>query len=217
MTSYVNGADKILEQMQSYWLGYDYNPDIINCVVPFFSISEPRKIDKIKQILNDIIIKHNNNKYNLPGYKDDTNIIIFVLDHIVIKIYHRDNFDKIKTILSSSHINIETVLSKYDFEYMVFIVNEKITPLLTPDCKLNITKEIISPEDLYIQISAGLKHIHKLNFLHNDISLDNIGFKIVDKKIIYVLFDFGASKLNYDKILFFNEFTKLRSSINRYL
>jgi len=217
MTTYYKGVDKILEQMQKKWLGYDYNPDIIKCIIPFFNITEPRKIDKIKQILNDIIIKHNNSEYNLSGYKDDTNIIIFILDHTVIKIYHKNHFEKIKPILSTSHINIETVISKYDFEDMVFIVNEKITPLLTPDCKLNISSDKILSEDIHKQISDGLAHLHKLNYIHYDVSLDNIGYKIIDSTIYYILFDFGISKLNTDKSLFFSDFDNLRKSINRYL
>jgi serine/threonine protein kinase len=216
--SCISGADNLLLQIHA-WQCVDYDPNYIKSFVTFFNITELRKVDKIKQIINDIITKFNHSKSTLIGYKDDTNIIVLILDDIVIKLYHIDHFNSIKQIIDHPHTNIETVLSKYELEDIVVIVNEKIIPMLSAECILNpdISHLTISGENIFHQISDGLCHIHKSNYIHNDVSLDNIGLKIVKDKIIYVLFDFGASKINYDKELFFDEFNKLRSSIMRYL
>ena len=212
-------SNQLFYTMHEYWLCYEHSPKKIKSSVSFFNINDAEKVKTIKIIFNQILIKYNFNNTNLLSFKDDTNIIVFVLDFIVIKVYSLHKYNMIKDIINITHESIEKTLEIFFTDNIVIVVNEKVLPLLTctGDLNQNINWEQVQKEQIYDNITNALNKIHKLGYLHNDVSLDNIGLKIINKVYHFILFDFGASIKVSDNSLYILEFEKLSKSIYRYL
>ena len=206
--------DKILAEICINWLAED-NPD--NFFKKIFENVTEEKIINFEEILSNINETYNRNFTTLYSYKDDTNIIVIVLDYCVIKIYKKNHYDKVKSVIQLEDINIEKCLFIQEYDNIVFVVTEKINIFLNSYGELNSLPQKVIKEDLYNQISLALSKIHKIGYIHNDVSLDNIGYKFIDGKYTFVIFDFGASRKYtiYDNIK--SESDKLVASINRYL
>ena len=214
-------ADAIFQDMQTNWLCYDYNPNIIKCSVPFFNITDQKLLFFIKSIFDEIIQNFNNKQINLESYKDDTNIIVFVLKHVVIKIYSIDKYLAIAPLLFINHPNVEKVIATYSLDTMVVTVTEKITPLL--NCygvkNTNIEWASISREDIREQITKALTVIHNLKYLHNDVSFDNMGLKKNGDNNTFILYDFGGSTYNKNASIEYKvkDYTCLHNAIKKHL
>jgi len=206
--------DKILSQIYADWLEGD-NPD--NFFKKIFGNVTPEKIINFEQNLSNINEIYNHNCSTVHSYKDDTNIIIIVLDNCVVKIYKKNQYDNIKSVILLEDNNIEKCLYIQEYDNIVFVVTEKINIFLNSYGELNPLPDKVTKEDLYNQISLALSKIHEIGYIHNDVSLDNIGYKFVNGKYIFIIFDFGASRqyTNYDNIGM--ESDKLIASIDRYL
>lgn len=212
-------SNQLFYTMHEEWLCYTHSPEEIKSSVSFFSTNDSKKVNAIKIIFNNILVKYNFYNINLLSFKDDTNVIVFVLDFIVIKVYSINTYSKIKDIINITHKSIEKTLEIFFTDNIVIVVNEKIIPLLTCTGELNqnIDWTLVNKEDIYNDISCALNEIHRLGYLHNDVSLDNIGLKIVNSTFCFVLFDFGASLKISDSSLSILEYEKLSKSIYKYL
>ena len=90
-----------------------------------------KKKNDINKIFNRITNKYNKRNQKVEMVKTDTGIIVIVLKHIVIRIYKKEKYEKIKDILDLIHPNIETTIDKIQFENLFFVISKKIIPILT--------------------------------------------------------------------------------------
>lgn len=208
----------------------------------FSHIYEPELYERMIEMIHYLLENYNCNKFFIKSIKDDTNIVVIVFEHIVIRIYTKELYDSISEIynIDTSHIErlihieylnatgIENISDNQRTIY-AFTITEVLIPCLKCHSigMISINPELkkygieIDSEILYMEISTALEHLHHRNILHRDCQLDNIGIrKNFDGTHTYVLFDFGLSKkyevkLSYSTIL--NEKTKLAKSIQRYL
>ena len=129
-----------------------------------------KKKNDINKIFNRITNKYNKRNQKVEMVKTDTGIIVIVLKHIVIRIYKKEKYEKIKDILDLIHPNIETTIDKIQFENLFFVISKKIIPILT-DFNINPLlnkKKIIKDkliEDIYmlylilVQLQKKVKHL----------------------------------------------------------
>jgi len=173
---------------------------------------------QINKQINELLIKYDCNP-NILHLKEDIDLII-VFEKIVIKIF---NVKKNKNIIElyNKIINIKSDYLEHIYEtilvdeiYLLFVVSKKI---VSPINKINI---ISNTNKINSNIYNALIDLTNNNILHNDVSIDNIGFDTeIDK---YILFDFAGSKiisldndnLEIRKNNIFNNLNKLNKSIN---
>ena len=154
---------------------------------------QKKKCD-INKIFNRITNKHNKRGQKVEMIKTDTGIIVIVLKHIVIRIYKKEKYEKIKDILDLIHPNIENTIDKIQFENLFFVISKKIIPILT-DFNINplLDKKKIIKDKLIEDIDSALNEIDENGYIQGDARLDNVGVEINDNEYIYVIFDFGAT------------------------
>ena len=114
--------DKILSEIHLSWLAED-KPD--NFFKKIFENVTEDKITNFERILSNINEIYNHNSSTIHSYKDDTNIIVIVLDNCVVKIYKKNQYDKIKSIILLNDNHIEKCLYIQEYDNIVFVVNEK--------------------------------------------------------------------------------------------
>ena len=157
----------------------------------------------VNRILNQITKKYNNNNQDVELIKTDTGIIVIILKNIVIKIYTKNKYDKIKEIIESKHPNIEKKIKHIKLKNFYFVISEKVIPVLI-DFKINpiLNNEKVKKDKEKIEknINSALDEIDELGFVHGDTRLDNIGVKINENKYTYILFDFGATNIKNESI-----------------
>lgn len=138
--------------------------------------------------------------------KDDTSTMTLVFNHMVIRIYHIYDFERIKDILNIEHMNKEKTL--YDKTLKVsptrgvaFAVSELLIPLLSDiefyKLQPNIDNSTIIKEmnRLKSEITTVNRFIStKTQKCQGDCTLDNIGIRVnPDHTYTFVLFDFGSA------------------------
>jgi serine/threonine protein kinase len=178
----------------------------------------PAKFENIKDLINGICERHNNGLADMLVFKNDTNIDVIVLNNCVIRFYSPDNYNSKLPILNrlNENNNLERILENN----MVIIdeqpsygytVSEILTPLINSDNEFQIEITPERKEALIEQINQALGFLHQNNILHNDVSIDNIGFRESDQS--FVLFDFGASKIVEDTRLLDSDFQSFHRSL----
>ena len=102
------------------------------------------------------------------------------------------------------------VSDEHNFGY---VVSEKLVPLI--DNKGNKTFDF-NIEQLKENVKDAINYLHQFKILHNDVSVDNTGYRPSDNS--YVLFDFGLSKIvSDDKIeLLQLDYDSLDFSLSRF-
>lgn len=162
-------------------------------------IDKKNRFELLNTEINNIL----NNYYEegeeiiLNCFKDDM-IFVLILDKISIKIYTKIKFDNVRELYDilikneNQHlehiyeiINIDIGIDNY-----VIVVSETL--------EIEDVIQIITCKDIDEQIIKGsLKYLNDNGWIHNDTSLDNIGYKKKSDKddiICFVLFDFEKSK-----------------------
>jgi hypothetical protein len=180
---------------------YDFNPEypaipFLNRFAMFDNICSAKIL---KPIFEDILINFNRNNVNVLSSKSNAALTI-ILEHCVVRIYNNDIFNrKIKNLLpivisaeNSENNYFEVIHKVYDTEFYVVVASEKVIPVkVTGPTGLVINPEltgIFSLETAYEHITNALSILHHANITHNDVRLDNIGYRESDGK--YILFDF---------------------------
>ncbi len=154
----------------------------------------------IKEYFRDIIEKYNDNDFNIEFSKSNTGLII-ILQNCVIRILKYEKYNKLKNLYDAltqertgdniKYDNFERIYKIYNLDIfnIAIIVSEKVISIKTydgekikPEFKQNIRNIIES-------IKISRKYIHELGYLHNDLSLDNTGYRLSDNKIIILDFD----------------------------
>jgi hypothetical protein len=153
-----------------------------------------------KEYFRQIIEIYNNNDSDIEFAKSNTGLII-VLKNCVIRIITYNRYNKLKKLydaliqertgINSKYDNFERIYKIYNLEIfnVAIIVSEKVVSIksydgekIKPEFKPNIRNIIES-------IKVSRNYIHELGYLHNDLSLDNTGYRLSDKKFIVYDFD----------------------------
>jgi len=208
MTTYVRSTDilgtnnfhTIIKEYYYYSYGLEATDDAVQLYCNIISKDIFYDTDKtlrkniftqINTQINNLLIKYDCNP-NILHFKEDVDLII-VFEKIVIKIF---NITKNKNIfeLYNEIIGIKSVYLENIYEAicinnldLLFVVSKKIISPVDP------TKINIDQAQIKIDIYQALTHLTNNNILHNDVSMDNIGFDCDTNN--YVLFDFAGSKI----------------------
>lgn len=153
----------------------------------------------IKEYFKHIIEKFNNNDSNIEFTKSNTGLTI-ILKNCVIRIIKYERYNKLKklydalsqerTDVNIKYDNFERIYKIYNLDIfnIAIIVSEKVVSIKSYD------GEKIKPEfkpyirNIIESIKTSRQYIHELGYLHNDLSLDNAGYRLSDNK--FIVFDF---------------------------
>jgi hypothetical protein len=196
----------------------DFNNTDKKMPLGFFRYWDDKPIEfffLIKEYFKDIIEKYNNNAdlnhfdNKITHDLDDSNIefsksntgLTIILKNCVIRIIKYERYNKLKKLYDAlsqertgdniKYNNFERIYKIYNLDIfnIAIIVSEKVVSIksydgekIKPEFKPNI-KNIIE------SIKISRKYIHELGYLHNDLSLDNTGYRLSDKKFIVYDFD----------------------------
>jgi hypothetical protein len=168
-------------------------------------LKPPEFFQSLYSLFTDILIKFNKNDSDVLYVKANIGLTI-VLTNCVIRFMSLDSYLKLEnlyTILSKprtlelkDYDCFERIYQIYNFiQYnFVCIVSEKLTSVKTFD-GLSVRPIFSECLDLiYDSISNARELLHFNGFLHNDLSLDNTGFR--DSTGQFVVFDFEMASFN---------------------
>ncbi len=155
-------------------------------------------------LFRDILIKYNGMNSNILYVKSNAGLTI-VLTNCVMRFISNDSYNKLKPLydklvllrdINSQYNHFEKIYQIYNYlDYgFVCVVSEKLTSVKTFDglhVKSRFTEQL---DIIFDSISEARNTLHSIGYLHNDLSLDNTGFRESDKK--FVVFDFDMTSFN---------------------
>jgi hypothetical protein len=168
-------------------------------------LKPPEFFQSIYSLFKEILIKFNKDDYDILYVKANIGLTI-VLANCVIRFMSLNLYSKLenlynilskpRTLELEDYDCFERIYQIYNFiQYnFVCIVSEKLTSVKTFDglCVRPIFSECL--DLIYDSISNARELLHFNGFLHNDLSLDNTGFR--DSTGQFVVFDFEMASFN---------------------
>jgi len=176
--------------------------------------------------------------------KDDASVFVVVTNKYVVKLYNSKKYLELVNIYdrllkkSYDFANIEKIY----YYYAVFdglIVHDtylKIFPELPPinsniygtanellipifsfemgEIKTRIKWDKGTVYKLFNDVSSGLIELHKNNIIHGDTTPDNVGLRIDNNFVNFVIYDFGDSYIMDNKL---NKNELMKGDVNRFL
>jgi tRNA A-37 threonylcarbamoyl transferase component Bud32 len=159
----------------------------------------------IKEYFKHIIEKFNNNDSNIEFSKSNTGLII-ILKNCVIRIIKYKRYNKLKKLYDAlsqertgeniKYDNFERIYKIYNLDIfdIVIIVSEKVISIKSYDGEIIKSEFKPNIRNIIESIKISRQYIHELGYLHNDLSLDNTGYRLSDNK--FIVFDFDM--VSYD-------------------
>lgn len=161
-------------------------------------------LETIYLLFRDVLIKYNEMNSNVLYVKSNAGLTI-VLSNCVMRFISNDSYNKLKPLyeklvlprdFNPQYNHFEKIHQIYNYsDYgFVCIVSEKLTSVKTFD-GLHVKPRFSELLDIiFDSISEARNILHSIGYLHNDLSLDNTGFRESDKK--FVIFDFDMTSFN---------------------
>ena len=153
----------------------------------------------IKEYFKHIIENFNSNDSNIEFAKSNTGLII-ILKNCVIRIIKYERYTKLKKLYDAlsqdrtgdniKYDNFERIYKIYNLDIfnIVIIVSEKVISIKSYDGEIIKSEFKPNIRNIIESIKISRQYIHELGYLHNDLSLDNTGYRLSDKK--FIIFDF---------------------------